>query len=160
MPVLVLPALSAPANVESGKGRPLQVGVPRALPQAATVAATAALLVWRDAGEGRHVARLAIRSTGARAVRLGLQVDNMPDAATLRFYAGDQRTGDGVSGADITQLIRRNAEAGDKSDDARTWWSPSVPGEQVTMEIELPRGTLADALQISIPRLSHVFAPV
>lgn len=161
MPTIVLPEVTAPsANAESGKGRPLQVGVPRALPQTATVAATSALLVWRDAGDGRHVARLGIRSTGARAVRLGLLVDKMPAAATLRFYAGEQRAGDGVTGVDITQLVRRNVEAGDNSDDARTWWSPAVAGDEVTMEVELPRGTLPDALQISIPRLSHVFVPV
>src|SRR5665811_2003643 len=63
-----------------------------------------------------------------------------------------------VSGQEIMKTIARNLAAGDKSDEARTYWSPVIDGQEITVEVELPTGVSPDEVRFSIPRVSHLFS--
>ena len=54
-------------------------------------------------------------------------------------------------------MIERNQAAGDQSDAARTWWTPDTGEGEATLEVELPPGVAASALDIAVPQLSHIF---
>jgi lysyl endopeptidase len=61
-----------------------------------------------------------------------------------------------ISGRAILETIQRNRDAGEVGDAGRTYWTPPVDSQEVTLEIELPAGTSTDAVDISVPRLSHL----
>jgi hypothetical protein len=58
-----------------------------ALPAAASVAATAGLLTWTQTADGGLRAAISVQSPGAKGLRLGLLVDQLPPSAQLRVYA-------------------------------------------------------------------------
>ncbi|HBK00157.1 MAG TPA: peptidase S1 [Delftia acidovorans] len=79
-------------------------------------------------------------------------------SALLRIYAqGDRAGAYEISGQRVLQLLQANKDAGDASADGRTWWTPDSGGDEVTLEIDLPPGTPADALRLTIPRVMHVY---
>ncbi|MDB5730778.1 MAG: putative Lysyl endopeptidase [Variovorax sp.] len=135
---------------------PYKAGDARAVPQAATVSQTSRLLVWKGTPRGGSVAMLRIRSTGAKGVRLGLLVQKIPAGTVFRFHGGSPRKMLEVAGDEISSTIQRNLDAGDRSDDAKTYWSPDLRGDEATIEIELAPGVQPHELMIAIPRLSHI----
>jgi hypothetical protein len=90
---------------------------------------TIAGLGWSPTSSGKAVA-VAIRSPGAASLRVGVRVDAMPAGAVLRF-----------SGANTAHW---NGET--------MFWSPSIPGDTVVVEIDIPADTDA---RFSIPMVSH-----
>ena len=86
--VLVLPALAeqkAAALRQPAKPmQPVQIGVNRAVEQAADAADLAALLNWVPAPDGSTRAAIAVRSPDARGLRLALQVEQLPAGTLLR----------------------------------------------------------------------------
>ena len=156
--MIALPELTgvkAAALPEAGFGQPQQIGVARAVPDAAGAAATAGLLTWtRDAG-GSQRAAIGVQSPGAKGLRLGLLVEQLPPLALLRVYApGDEQTTE-ITGAEVLRALESNRAAGETGDDARTYWLPLVQGSQAALEIELPAGADPAQLQVSLPRVSH-----
>ena len=137
-----------------GPGVPVQVGVGRDVPATANGAMGRALK-WRAAG-GRISAAVSFTSEGATGLRLGLLVRKLPADALVRGYVQGGDTAFEVTGATILEGIRRNRDAGDVSDAAQTWWTPLVDGQEMTLEISLPQGSSVDAVDISVPRLSHL----
>lgn len=150
--------LQAEMRAQSGApGAPVKIGYSRTLPGLQTEAETAALLGWQDTPHGQ-VASLSIRSPAAFGVRLGLLPVKVPDATVFRFYAQGEQTAFTVSGHEIMDAVVRNLGSGARDIEARTWWSPVIEGEEITIEITLPPGTPSDALRFSIPRLAHQFS--
>jgi len=156
-PFLVnLPAgVRPPLGVRRGPGVPVQVGVARDIPATSTGAAMARALKWRTAG-GRTAAAVSFTSQGGAGLRLGLVVRKLPADALVRGYVKGGDTVFEVPGATVLEALRRNRDAGDVSEAARTWWTPLVDGPEMTLEISLPQGATADAVDISVPRLSHL----
>lgn len=143
---------SAPALL----GLPTKVGVARPVTETADGQATSSILDWSPSPRGGQRAALRFTSSGAKGVRIGLQVDALPTASLVRFYAD---TGDKlfeVSALEILTVIQRNRDAGDASDAARTYWSPNLGGEAITLEIDIPPGVAASGVRVSVPALSHV----
>jgi len=156
--VLVLPelanakaALAAPAP-----GRPLQIGVGRALPDAADAAATDRLLTWTRTADGSQRAALGVRAPGAKGLRLGLRVDQLPQGARLRVYAPDTAETIEIAATEVLRTIQTNLNAGDNSAAARTYWLPMVQGTEAALEIELPAGVSPAQLKVSLPSVSHL----
>lgn len=141
----------------SKPGVPLKIGFSRDVPTLRTSPQTSALMVWSSVSGGQ-VAAISITSPDALGVRLGLLVENLPTTALLRFYAQGADQVFEVSGQEIMETIARNLAAGDKSDEARTYWSPVINGQEITVEIELPAGVYPDEVMFSIPRVSHLFS--
>ena len=141
----------ADAQSESG---PVRIGFGRTLPAPSASAASAR---WHALPDGRHAAAWRISSPGALGLRLQLRVLRLPDDATLRFFPPGAEPVQGVSGAAINASLRQDAEAGASGEAAQRYWSPLIQGDTLTLEIELPAGVDPQAVQIALPRLSHVF---
>lgn len=138
-------------------GQPIQIGIARAVLATAYEPETSSRFEWTPSGRGGKIAALRFKSTGAKGIRLGVRTAGLPVAAVLRFHVPNSPTAFEVSAAEIMAVIQRNLDAGDSSDDARTYWSPDLGGDEVTMEIELPVDASPAAVRISVPRISHVF---
>jgi V8-like Glu-specific endopeptidase len=157
-------ALEAPASDEFPQkalfaekaGTPLQVGFGRTLAPLATESAMGWQLAWASSPEGGWIGAVSVTSTAASALRIGLRVEALPAAATLRFHG----RGDGevfeVTAAQIHATIARNLEAGEAAEAARTYWSPAVESDTIVVEIELPRGASPAEVRIAAPMVSHL----
>jgi lysyl endopeptidase len=133
------------------------VGFPRAIADTATAQKTARRITWRVLPGGGKVGELTIVSETAVATRLGILVTRLPERATLRFFAPDDAQTYEVTGRQVLASIRRNRDAGDSSDAARTYWAPRVKGPNVTIEIELPPHVDTASVEIALPLLSHIY---
>jgi hypothetical protein len=136
---------------------PLQIGVGRAVPQAADAKAMAGLLSWITTANGNRRAAISVRSPGAAALRLGLLVEQLPPSALLRVYAPGAAQADEVAGTEVLSAIQSILNAGDSSAQAHAhiYWLPLVEGDQAVLEIELPAGVDPASLKVSLPRISH-----
>jgi hypothetical protein len=84
----------------------------------------------------------------------------MPADAVVRVYVPKAATGFEVSGQEILATLQRNVRAEGDSAMARTYWTPAMESEEVTLEIELPPGVSPASVELSVPRLSHLFASI
>lgn len=135
-----------------------QIGSVRAVAATATPAELSAQLQWTPTPAGGRVAAISVSAQDAHGLRLGVLVRALPGGAQLRVYRQDRPSAVyEISGQEVLQSIDRNIAAGDTSDAARTWWTPDAGGDEATLEIELPPGTPASALNIAIPRVSHIY---
>jgi len=150
--------ISAETGAAPRPGTPHKIGFGRDIAELGRTADTAARLQWQNTPQGGKIAAFSITSPRAAGVRLGVLVRRLPAEATLRFYP--QRAGATyeITAKEVLESLQRNLDAGDNSDEARTYWSPYVEGEEATLEIELPLGIGPDALEIAIPRVSHFFS--
>ena len=146
------------ATAQTSKpGVPLKIGFSRDVPQLRTLSQASALMAWTGVSGGQ-IAAISVTSPEALGVRLGLLVEKLPTTAQLRFYAQGADQVFEVSGQEIMETIARNMAAGDKTDEGRTYWSPVIDGQEITVEIELPTGVSTNEVMISIPRVSHLFS--
>ena len=161
-PVSLAIALRALADAEATArlearqpGEPLRIGFARELPQAyrGDLAKDAR---WSALPGGGWVASFSVRSPGAESVRLLVRA-GLPDGARVRFFEmgnparryplfkpGDFVREGGALGAESTA----NA--------AETRWSPSISGDAVGVEIEIPPSADPAGVSFSIVRASHI----
>ncbi len=157
---LTLPAASeqvSPRATRSGP-TPRRIGFSRSVPDTASTAATRALLQWQSMDGGQRAAALSVASPQAVGIRLGVLVRALPAAATLRVYAQDGSTAYEVAAADVLDALEANRKAGDDTDAGRTWWAPTVAGQEATLEIALPTHADPTQVDIALPTLSHLEA--
>jgi lysyl endopeptidase len=128
-------------------GKPLQIGIHREARADALTPRNPAL-VWRYVAGGGQVARLAVSSPGARALRVGLNVRNIPADAELRFI-------NSTSAAVASALVRGN-EVKALSREQPVYWTPVTEGEQQVIEFYLAPGTPTALLQFSVTSVSHL----
>jgi lysyl endopeptidase len=152
-----LASMTEAANTASSMGKPFQIGFGRDAAQTATAAATSQVLKWQNTASGGYVAAINFSSTGAKGMRIGLLVNQLPASATLRFYAKGATTAQEVKGTEILNILTANLAAGDKTDAGRTYWGPVIDGKDATIEIELPLGVSTTDVSVSIPSVSHMF---
>ena len=158
LPQLATGALLEKSSSTPNPGQPTQIGIARPVSHLTDSKKLSSLLRWAALPQGGKIAALRLKSVGAKGMRLGVRVERLPLAAVLRFHAANSATALEISAPEIMALIQRNVDAGDISEDAYTYWSPDLGGDDVTMEIELPSGMAAEEVQIFLPRISHVFA--
>ncbi|MEY4426969.1 MAG: hypothetical protein RL535_1267 [Pseudomonadota bacterium] len=145
------------AAAENNMGKPLQIGFGRVVAQTATATATQRLLSWNTNPSGSQVAAINFSSTGAKGMRIGLLINQIPDTAVLRFYSKGAPTAFEVQGSEVLAVIAKNLAAGDKTDAGRTYWAPAVDGADATIEIEIPKNVASSAVSIAVPSISHIF---
>lgn len=150
LPELVIPKIQA-----SLPGTPVQIGFAREPAATATPAAMRSLLQWQQGAQG-SAAAVTFLSEGARGLRLGLLVRRLPAEAVVRGYVQDGPTLFEATGRTILATLQANRDAGDQSDEGATWWSPTTDSPALTLEIELPPGVAPDAIEVAVPRLSHM----
>ncbi|WP_235505814.1 hypothetical protein [Variovorax sp. Root411] len=151
-PESAVPLKSAPAIF----GTPTKIGVARQIAETATVQAVSSMMSWTPSERGGKVAALRFASPNAKGVRTGLRVDSLPPGTMVRFYGDASPKIYEVSAQEILTVIQRNLDAGDSSDNARTYWSPNMGGEALTVEIEVPPNAVLEAVKVAVPMLSHV----
>lgn len=145
------------ATATNQLGKPLQIGFGRDVAQTATTLGTNQVLKWQTTTAGVQVAAINFNSTGAKGMRVGLLVNQLPESATLRFYAKGAATAFEVTGAEVWKVLTANLAAGDKSEAGRTYWGPVVDSSDATLEVELPSGVNTSTVNIAIPSVSHFF---
>ena len=129
------------ANAQPG-AKLLQIGIESA------VAAPAPALHWRTLPDGGHSAWLAARSDGAQALRLALDVVELPAGAVLRFAGA---SGDvAVAAVDAAAIARQRAIH-------PQYWSPVTDGDVQRVEIALPPGADPAHARLSLQAVSHLF---
>ncbi|MEB0056390.1 MULTISPECIES: serine protease [unclassified Variovorax] len=141
-------------------GLPTKIGVARPISDTASQLQVSALMGWTTLPNGDKVSAMRFVSPDAKGVRLGLLIKGFPLGATVRFYADSAGKIYEIPGQEILTTIQQNVDAGDSSDAAHTYWSPNMGGEAITIEVEVPPGAPTDAVQISVPSLSHVLADI
>lgn len=147
-------------TTESGFG-PMLVGVAREIAATKTTTQTQQQLHWHKNESGKQLAAISFTAQEAHGVRLGVLIGALPGSAVLRVYSQEKaETVFQISGQEVLQIIQRNLDAGDRSEDGRTWWTPDIGSAEVTLEIELPAETPAGAINVAVPRVSHIFVPL
>jgi len=137
---------------------PRKVGAARDVGATRDAAQTLKQLQWKPSANGGQVAAISFTAQGAHGLRLGVVVKQLPGSAQLRVYSQAKAgTVFQTSGQDVLQRIQRNAQAGDTTLDGQTWWTPDLGSDEATLEVELPPGTPASAVDIAVPRVSHIF---
>lgn len=129
--------------------KPVQIGINRtALGEAMTRSLPP--LKWISRKDGSSVARIAVRSPVALALRVGLRVDALDPRAELRFAGSTEptRVVAAMSGMEIRQL----------ADHDHIFWTPSTDGETQFIEVYLPKGASRAGSRLQAPQLSHLLA--
>ncbi|WP_029413994.1 trypsin-like peptidase domain-containing protein [Acidovorax radicis] len=148
---------SKTASLGGGIG-PRQVGMARDVAATRTVEQTLQQLQWKPTPSGGQVAAISFSAEGAHGLRLGVVARALPPGAVLRVYSqADTTTVFQISGQEVLQRIQRNAQAGDTTLDGQTWWTPDVGSNEATLELELPAGANPGTVDLSVPRVSHIF---
>ena len=152
------PLAAAKTQGAGGGIGPRQVGAARDVAATKTAAQTQAQLQWRPTANGGMVSAISFSAEGAYGLRLGVVVRQLPPATQLRVYSQSQPgTVFQIAGQEVLQRIARNAQAGDTTLDGQTWWTPDLGTDEVTLEVEVPPGAPVAAVDIAIPRVSHIF---
>ena len=148
---------SKTAALAEVNGRRL-VGLSRDVSATQTPAQTAQQLQWKPSASGGQVAAISFSAEGAQGLRLGVVARMLPPGTVLRVYSqAHAGTVFQISGQEVLQRIERNAQAGDTTLDGRTWWTPDVGSDEVTLEVEVPPGAATATVDLSVPRVSHIF---
>jgi hypothetical protein len=127
----------------------LQIGLARDARHEAESAAPFRLN-WITLADGGQVARFSLQSPGARALRLGLALDGMPEEAQLRVRgAQDPRN---------VVLVTRGREMREAALRQGVYWTPVTEGDRQVAELYLPRGIAASSLRVRIESASHLVA--
>ena len=146
-----LPVLSSEeiAKIKpAGKKRPIQIGINRSLSSLFSGAINLAKLDWKETNGGR-AAHIIITSEQAESLRLQIKVTKIPDGAEIRFFSPSQLE---QSVTVFTAEKIRNM--------GLSFWSPSVNGDQIGLEIYLPKTAKFSELEITIPEVSHIFQDI
>ncbi len=149
----VLSQLSATAS-----GVPMRVGTERLITQLDTVSKVSGFAPVQPQSDGSFRQMLKVRSPKAQSVRLALQFTDIDERSQIRIYTGDGKTqvAHTFTGGEIIDLLGKNLAANDKSDNAVTWWSPSVVGDSVILVVDMPDQRALKATQFAVSRISHI----
>jgi len=129
-------------NSEPGR-KALQIGLHR--PLASKSGASA--LQWHPAPEGGMTARLALTSPGAAALRVGLDIGELPEGIEFRFA--------GTATAAPAPMFDRTTIDRMAKTSSRVW-TPVTEGDTQLIEIHAAAGTDTRWLRFDVAALSHL----
>lgn len=158
---VVLGPLERSKQTSEHVGGPMLVGIARDVTVTQTRAQMQQQLHWHESEGGTQLAAISFTAQDAYGMRLGVLIGALPGSAMLRVYT-QEKAGSvfQISGHEVLQIVQRNLDAGDRSEEGRTWWTPDVGSAEVTLEIEVPADVPTAALDIAVPRVSHIFVPL
>lgn len=139
-------------------GTPLSAGVKRQISATETVESFHSLLDWETLADGSHLAALSVISPQATGNRFILNIEQLDPRAELRFidHINDETLS--VSGESIINTVFRNKQASaDLDGTSNLYVSPYLNGEQVTLEIHLPKEVAVTEIKLALPYVSHIF---
>ena len=133
------------ARRDVSRSGPTEIGVGRQMPDAYRGDLTP-LLTWEAQGDGSYVAVLEVSSPGANGMRAGIRA-LASDGVVFRFFDPHDPTR-------ALPAYRPKSRASRLSE-VEVFWSPTVSGDRLGIEIQAPNwGAVAD-IQFEIDRLSH-----
>ena len=138
---------------------PAQVGFSRNIDMLLTPHETSRQLSWQELPDGSHIGGVVIHSPQALALRLGLTVNKLPENTELRFFGSSEEGPVDihlVPAQQILDILQQNREADPDSPEGEIFWSPTVNGDTVGMEIYLPEDYEPSLVDIAVPLLSHI----
>lgn len=148
----VLPGLTAEEikrlqQTDGSNEKGLRVGIGRDIPDSFGEANG-----WNwVAVDGGKVAHLGVTSTGAVRIRAQLQVGELPEGVELRFFAPTEPAT--VYGPFTrTELANQPKDATGKT----LFWSPSVAGDALKVEVFLPDAVEPSAINLKVLQVSHM----
>jgi lysyl endopeptidase len=124
-----------------------RIGVPRILPDLEREATNSQSLRWVDAADGGKAAQFSITSPGAKAMRVGIGVVQMPATIELSVVGSEDpgRVYGPVPGA---ELLRQQP----------IYWTPVTRGDTATVEFYAPAGVDPASVVFYVPQVSHLIA--
>lgn len=132
---------SAPAGKQTDEQRrPVAIGFGRKV-QEAQADQAARQMQWRSLPQERQAAAMAVRSGGAKAVRLGVQFDSLPRDARVRFYASGSETMTDYPASHILRVMESNRTAGMAERLAPVFWGPVIEGDSAVVEVVRSAGS-------------------
>ena len=138
----------------------MKIGVKREIDQLNSLDLVSDVFSWSSLPDGGNFAALHIISPTAAAIRIAIRVEELPAQAELRFYeAGneiDPNKSLVVTGKQILNLLNLNRNAEPDNPESGIYFSPTLEGDAVGLEIYLPPGLSTEGVKISIPYLSHI----
>lgn len=165
---IVLPPMAATeksAATITNKNQRLKVGVGRDIPVTFAGDLTP-YLAWTESADGSLTAALAITSPEARAMRLALSVQRLPEGVEMRFFNPQQpdRVFGPFSAKDILpsastkngSRYKKNLNLQKATQENDVFWSPVVEGDTIGLEIYLPSEKQLTDFSVSIPQISHL----
>lgn len=126
-------------NQSHAQQRAFKVGLGRALPSALSGKIDLSQWQWMNV-TGGQVAHFSVSSSGAARVRAQVQLGAMPAGVELRFYAPSN-----------TSLVFQPSISANS-----TFWSPTVTGDTLGLELFLPSGVTPNQVELSLLQLSHL----
>lgn len=143
-----------------GALKPLKIGFNREIAALQTITQTHTAFKWTTQSDGVSLGTIVVTSKDATYTRLGLNLTALPEAALLRFSGLNQNTYFDVKAAHALAGIAKNKAAGDLSESASLYWSPVIESASIVLEVILPVGVSTNTVQISIPKVMHIFRDV
>ena len=151
---IVLPPVDASekaALAAGSKDQPLQIGFGRAIP-AAYQGDLQPLLQWVPEADGTATAVVAVTSPGAQALRVALDVTDLPGGVELRFFSLAQPAQ--VFGPFTARDMRQASK--DANAPRTPYWSPVIEGETVGVELRRTQAARQVGFVLKIARVSHI----
>ncbi len=136
-----------------------RIGIKRQINSLSSVENVEGSIDWQPLPSGGKIASFTFTSPSAAALRLAIEVTSLPPECELRFFSTDidsVGTVHQVYGKQILELLEVNKAAEPDNSEASIYWSPTVEGETISLEIYLPEGIDISELQITFPALSHL----
>ncbi|MFY2763770.1 trypsin-like serine peptidase [Arenimonas sp. MALMAid1274] len=129
----------------SREGIATQIGIARDTASEAPAGLPA--LRWQDVAGGK-VARIEVGSPDAPGMRLGLQLNGLPEGAELRFAGSD----------DLARVLLVSGAEARKLSSQDIYWTPMTDGEFQVIEIFAPKGMDTARIKPQVPQISHLLA--
>jgi lysyl endopeptidase len=157
---ITLPAMDA-AKIDAAKksnrlssdsttGGAMQIGIPRTLRDEFLSPSSAANLRWQNLSTGGKVAYLRVTSTGAKALRVGLNIAMVPAGLELRASSTDR--------PNIAVSITSAGELTNLRDANGVYWTTITEGSSQLIEMSAPSGVDVNELQYNVDAVAHIFA--
>jgi Trypsin-like peptidase domain/Putative binding domain, N-terminal/Domain of unknown function (DUF4214) len=158
-PVIVLNEDDMKADPTDDSG-PNQIGYARQIATLSDPQRFKQELNFRVIQDGGRTATIIISSPEAKALRVGIMVSKLPEEAEFRFFESNNQTDTVpatlITGRQINHLLQLNKNADPDHPYSRVYWSPTIDGENIGIEIYLPPWIHPDDFDIAIPFLSHL----
>lgn len=135
---------------------PVRIGISRAVEVTKTVPETNQLLVWKMLDDGSYSGMVKFHSPDAAGLRIGLQVSQLPPRGEIRVTGVDGLQIE-VSALWILDTIQLNMEGGEDENLARLYWLPTVPGNEVVLEIRVPSDVSPTTVEVAVPTIMHLW---
>jgi hypothetical protein len=157
-------------QLRSIKNQPLKIGFGRAIPSYYT-GDLQPLLTWNPLASGAQIGTFSVTSPDAKALRLALQAEQLPEGVELRFFsfALPQQVFGPFTRQDIMKVASRKGAVNGKKPGRQTvtrenksagveetFWSPVIEGDTLGVEIYVPSVEAQYQVSLKVVQVSHL----